>query len=63
MGTGFTKFLNWRYVYICQSSVVSAGFTRNVSAVISILGESCLELLMECYLSLFHYDLVAERFS
>ncbi|KAF3567928.1 hypothetical protein DY000_02016950 [Brassica cretica] len=25
--------------------------------------ESCLELLMECYRSLFHYDLVAERFS
>ena len=31
-----------------KSSVVSAGFTRNVSAVILILGESCLELLMEC---------------
>ncbi|WZZ35215.1 hypothetical protein YC2023_018616 [Brassica napus] len=52
MGTGFSKFLN---------RVVSAGFTRNVSAVISILGESCLELLMECYRSIFHYYLVAEQ--
>ncbi|KAF2547951.1 hypothetical protein F2Q70_00021023 [Brassica cretica] len=25
-------------------------------------GESCLELLMECYRSLFHYDLVVKRF-
>ena len=63
MGTGFTKVVNWRYVYICQRSVVSVGFTRNLYAVNSILGESFLELLMECYQSLFHYDLVAKSFS
>nr|VDD24248.1 unnamed protein product [Brassica oleracea] len=40
-------------------SVVSAGFTRNVSALILIFGESCLGLLMECYRSLFRHDLVA----
>ena len=61
--TDFTKVVNQWYVYICQSSIVSAGSTRNVPVVILILGESCLELPMEYYRSLFQYDLVAERFS
>ena len=33
MGTGFTKVVNWRYVYICQNSIVSAGFMKKFSAV------------------------------
>ncbi|WZZ31981.1 hypothetical protein YC2023_015382 [Brassica napus] len=53
-------YVNFRK-FLRKTCVVCVGFTRNVSSVISILGESCLELLMECYRSLFHYDPVAEQ--
>lgn len=44
-----------------QSCDVSADYTGNISVLILTFSESCLELLMEFYQSLFHYDLVANR--
>ncbi|KAF3595123.1 hypothetical protein DY000_02022924 [Brassica cretica] len=44
------------------AGVIHANMADSRRKRFSAVGESCLELLMECYQSLFHYDLVAERF-
>ena len=53
----FTKIGNRKL----QSYDVSADYTGNISVLILTFSESFLELQMEFYQSLFHYDIVADR--